>query len=62
MPTLVLAGSHNRLVPPRHSAALADLLPTARYVEIPHAGHYPYLERPDEFHQLVRTFLKGDTP
>ncbi len=62
MPTLVLAGSHNRLVPPRHSAALADLLPAAHYVEIPDAGHYPYLERPDEFHRIVRSFLNGETP
>ncbi|WCN78676.1 alpha/beta fold hydrolase [Micromonospora sp. LH3U1] len=60
MPTLILAGTHDRLVPPRHSAALADLLPSARFVDLPHAGHYPYLERPDEFHRLVRSFLIGE--
>ncbi|MET8307332.1 alpha/beta hydrolase [Micromonospora sp. NPDC005173] len=60
MPTLVLAGARDRLVPPRHSAALADLLPSARFVDLPDAGHYPYLERPDEFHRLVRSFLRGD--
>ncbi|MET8465849.1 alpha/beta fold hydrolase [Micromonospora zamorensis] len=60
MPTLVIAGTHDRLVPPRHSAALADLLPSARFVELPHAGHYPYLERPDEFHRLLRSFLIGE--
>ncbi|MEU5906631.1 alpha/beta hydrolase [Micromonospora sp. NPDC047527] len=62
MPTLVLAGTHDRLVPPRHSAALADLLPCARFVELPHAGHYSYLERPDEFHRLLRSFLIGEAP
>ena len=62
MPTLVIAGIHDRLVPPRHSAALADLLPSARFVELPHAGHYPYLERPDEFHRLLRSFLIGEAP
>ncbi|WLS44074.1 alpha/beta hydrolase [Micromonospora profundi] len=60
MPTLVIAGTHDRLVPPRHSAALADLLPSARFVELPHAGHYPYLERPHAFHREVRSFLIGE--
>ncbi|MET7819519.1 alpha/beta fold hydrolase [Micromonospora zamorensis] len=62
LPTLVIAGTHDRLVPPRHSAALAALLPSARFVELPHAGHYPYLERPDEFHRLLRSFLIGEAP
>ncbi|WP_416904358.1 alpha/beta fold hydrolase [Micromonospora echinospora] len=59
VPTLVLAGARDRLVPPTHSAELAGLLPAARFVEVPDAGHYPYLERPDEFHRLVRSFLRG---
>ncbi len=62
VPTLVLGGARDRMVPPGHSAALAELLPEARFVELPDAGHYPYLERPDEFHRLVRSFLKRGSP
>lgn len=60
-PTLVVAGAADRLVAPQHSAALADLLPNARFLEIPDAGHYPYLERPDEFRRLVLSFVRGVT-
>ncbi|GAA5144967.1 alpha/beta hydrolase [Microbacterium pseudoresistens] len=62
VPTLVIAGSHDRMVAEGHSRELAERLPRATYVEIPDAGHYPYLEQPDAFAAAVRSFhaqLKG---
>ncbi|PXY18906.1 alpha/beta fold hydrolase [Prauserella muralis] len=58
--TLVVSGDRDRLVTPEHSRALAELLPRARYVEIPGAGHYPYLERPGEFVEAVAHFVGAD--
>ncbi|MBT8475845.1 MAG: alpha/beta hydrolase, partial [Alphaproteobacteria bacterium] len=38
--------------------ATADLIPGARYAEIPGAGHLPCVEKPDEFADLITAFLK----
>lgn len=60
LPTLVISGDRDRLVSPEHSRALAELLPQARYIEMPMAGHYPYLERPGEFIAIVAPFVGAD--
>jgi 3-oxoadipate enol-lactonase len=39
LPTLVVHGLDDRLVPPEHGRELARLIPGARLVEIPGAGH-----------------------
>jgi pimeloyl-ACP methyl ester carboxylesterase len=39
LPTLVLHGLDDRLVPPRHGRELASAIPGAHLVEIPSAGH-----------------------
>jgi pimeloyl-ACP methyl ester carboxylesterase len=44
-------------IPPRLSREVADAVPGARYVEIPDAGHYGYLERPDEVNRVLLDFL-----
>lgn len=61
IPTLVVSGDRDRMVTAEHSKALADLIPGARYVEIPDAGHYPYLEAPDAFTTAVTSFLAGNS-
>jgi pimeloyl-ACP methyl ester carboxylesterase len=40
-----------------HAAAYAEGLPDARVELIEGAGHYPYLERTDEFLQVVKGFF-----
>jgi 3-oxoadipate enol-lactonase len=39
LPTLVMHGEEDRLVPPARGRELASLIPCARLVEIPEAGH-----------------------
>lgn len=58
LPTLVVTGSDDGMLHRGHSRALADRLPQARYVEIPAAGHYPYLEQPEAFSQTVLEFYR----
>lgn len=55
-PTLIVAGAADGMLHDGHSRALAERMPNATYVEIPDAGHYPYLERPDEFADAVADF------
>src|SRR5215218_3762477 len=47
IPTLVLHGGADRVLPPANGRAIASLIPTARYRELPGAGHLLHLEEPD---------------
>ena len=57
IPTLVVSGQFDSLVPAANSRRLARLIPAARYVEIRGALHNPMDERPYRFEQAVRAFL-----
>jgi pimeloyl-ACP methyl ester carboxylesterase len=57
VPLLVVAFADDAAIPPRLSREVADVVPGARYVEIPLAGHYGYLERPDEVNRVLLDFL-----
>jgi pimeloyl-ACP methyl ester carboxylesterase len=57
VPTLVVHGACDRVVPPETGRHLADSIPGARLVVIPDAGHVANQERPLEFNAAVREFL-----
>lgn len=57
IPTLVIWGSRDPLVPPKLGQQLAQLLPKARYLELAHAGHVVMVDQPSAFNQAVLTFL-----
>lgn len=58
VPTLVLAGAHDRAIPPPVQRKLAALLANARYEEIEGAGHVVYLEQPDAFFARLQRLLR----
>jgi pimeloyl-ACP methyl ester carboxylesterase len=58
VPTLVLHGDADVIVPVENGRMLASRLPNARYVELPGRGHNVPLEDPATFNQLVLEFLK----
>lgn len=53
VPTLVVTGDQDRLVPAENSRRLARLIPGARLVELPGAGHAFPFERADETVRLL---------
>ncbi len=57
VPTLVLWGGSDRIVRPDYGRAFQRAIPGAQFQTIPEAGHYPYLERPDQFVAMVTEFL-----
>ncbi|HET9169008.1 MAG TPA: alpha/beta hydrolase [Actinospica sp.] len=57
MPTLVLGGANDLVLPVAHSEALADAIPSADYVVLPDAGHALILEHPDEVGTSLRTLV-----
>lgn len=57
IPVLIVGGAQDRMIAPRHNELLSERIPHAEFVEIPASGHYPYIESPDAFAQVVRDFL-----
>jgi 3-oxoadipate enol-lactonase len=57
VPTLVLVGQQDAICPPAESRLLAQMIPSARYAEIPGAGHLSNQEQPEAFASAVRGFL-----
>ena len=57
VPTLILWGSDDRLVPARIGRRLAATLPQARLIVLPGVGHIPQFEDTGETRRLVLDFL-----
>lgn len=59
LPSLVVHGSRDLLVPWRRGEWVAKTIPGARWHLIRGAGHLPYLSHPDEFNAALKEFLEG---
>ena len=57
VPTLVVHGVED-VVPIDMPRELARTIPHAMLIEIEHAGHFPYIERPDETFAAIDEFLR----
>ncbi|MGH8883225.1 MAG: alpha/beta fold hydrolase, partial [Stackebrandtia sp.] len=57
IPTLICCGNEDQFTPADHSVLLSELLPHARLVLIPHAGHVALLEDPDAVSQPLLTAI-----
>ncbi|NUU30126.1 alpha/beta fold hydrolase [Arthrobacter sp. C9C5] len=57
IPTLVVWGSHDHILPFSHLEAAATALPHAESHVFEKTGHMPQIERPDEFAAVVQDFL-----
>jgi pimeloyl-ACP methyl ester carboxylesterase len=56
MPALVVWGARDPYIPARFARAYAEALPNAELLELPDAGHWPWLDRPDTIDR-VASFL-----
>jgi 3-oxoadipate enol-lactonase len=59
VPTLVITGDRDRLVPAENSRRLARMIPGARLLELSGAGHCFPLERPAETARALTEFFLG---
>ncbi len=57
VPTLLVHGAEDPLVPVEWSATAAQSIPGARLMVIKRCGHWPSRERPDVFNDVLATFL-----
>ncbi len=61
VPTLVVWGASDRVVPLAHADLLASTIPGAKKLILPGAQHPCYLDAPEAFHKALLEFLAGLT-
>jgi len=60
-PTLVIHGENDRLVPPENAKILADRIPNAKLVILPHASHIFPTDQPERTREELLAFLTGSS-
>ncbi len=59
VPTLVVEGECDKLLPPGWAAEIAAQIPGGRSVVVPKAGHCPQIEQPSVVNHVLVDFLSG---
>lgn len=59
VPTLVVAGRADQLIPVEHARAMAECIPGAQFTVIPGSGHLAPLEQPVATTRVVGEFLES---
>lgn len=57
MPTLLIWGRHDRIVPLAYGKALEKALPQSELVVVEECGHLPHIEEPEITNRSIRDFL-----
>ncbi len=57
LPTLLVWGARDRLIPLRHGILAAQSIPGSRVEVFESAGHYPHLDDPDRFTRVLLDFV-----
>ncbi len=57
VPTLVLAGAEDQIIPLERARLMAQMLPKGWLVELPDAGHMPMLEQPEKTAAAIRELV-----
>ncbi len=60
IPILIIEADNDPLVPPILRNLLRETYPSARVVTLPQVGHFPYLNEPVTYTQLVRSHILGE--
>ncbi len=58
VPTLVITGGEDILVPPDNSRIMAETMPVAELEELPETGHALHVEQTEAFNQAVMGFFQ----
>lgn len=62
VPTLLIAGEHDRNAPPAVMKKMADSIPNSTFLQMKGIGHLQNLEGPDDFDGLLLNFLALPAP
>jgi pimeloyl-ACP methyl ester carboxylesterase len=61
MPTLIVWGAHDPVIPVHHGAEAHEAMPGSRF-EVLDTGHFPQLEEPYAFNELLTDFIDETVP
>jgi len=61
IPTLVIHGEHDRLVPPGNGQLIAQRIPNAKLVMLPNASHIFPTDQSEAAHRVILDFLASQT-
>jgi pimeloyl-ACP methyl ester carboxylesterase len=62
MPTLIVWGEDDRIIPLSHAYQALEAMPQSRLEVLPGVGHFPHAEEPAAFVGLLRDFLATTEP
>ena len=62
MPTLIVWGDHDRIIPLNHAHLAHEAIPNSRLEVMKGVGHYPQVEEPARFVEILRDFLRTTEP
>ena len=60
LPTLIIAGSEDKLTPPKNGRFLAEYIPQAQFKLLEGVGHMMMVEKPGETAEAIGDFLKAE--
>lgn len=62
MPTMIVWGDQDEIIPVRHAFAAHEAIPGSRLEIIEGAGHFPHVEAPERFVEILTDFIGSTEP
>jgi pimeloyl-ACP methyl ester carboxylesterase len=62
MPTLIVWGEHDRIIPVSHAHAAHEAMPGSELVLFERSGHFPHVEEPARFLDVLEDFFARHAP
>jgi pimeloyl-ACP methyl ester carboxylesterase len=62
LPFLLIWGEQDRVIPVEHGRQAHELVPHSRFETLPDAGHFPHLDDPDRFLEILEDFIESTEP
>jgi pimeloyl-ACP methyl ester carboxylesterase len=62
VPTMIVWGDQDAIIPVSHAYAAHEAIPGSRLELIPDAGHFPHVENPDVFIDVLTDFMETTAP
>jgi pimeloyl-ACP methyl ester carboxylesterase len=62
MPTLIVWGNQDRIIPVAHAHAAHEAMPQSQLVIMEGVGHFPHVEEPVQFARTVAAFMRETEP
>jgi pimeloyl-ACP methyl ester carboxylesterase len=62
MPTMIMWGERDPIIPVRHGLAASEMIPGCRFETFPDAGHFPHRDEPRKFVKTLTDFIETTEP